>query len=872
MIDAEQWQEARALFREALDLDPDERSDYLDRACAERVSLRPVVERLLVSLDEADDFLEEPAAGKGGVFRADPYEGLEIKPYRLVKRIGQGGMGMVYLAVRADEAYEKRVAVKLLRPGEDGDEILRRFRAERQILAGLDHPSIAKLLDGGSAPDGTPYLVMEHIEGKPIDEYCDRLTVRERLELFRVVCSAVHFAHQNLVVHRDLKPSNILVTGDGTPKLLDFGIAKLLNPELSAQGIQLTATALRLMTPEYASPEQVRGDPITTASDVYSLGVLLYQLLCGHLPYEGRSASAADLVRAICDEEPAKLSSATGHRLASDLDNIVRMAMRKEARRRYASAEQLAADVRCHLEGRPVSASGDSFAYRSRKFIRRHRIGVALTAVVASVCVGFGVVMGSQRAQLARERDRAEEERGRAERVTELLVGLFEVSDPYKKPGDPIRAEEILEVGARRFESELQDEPSVRARLWATVGKVYRNLGHYDASESHYRKALEAHREVSGSRGLETADVLDGLAAVLQVRGDYEAAEDHFRQALSIRRRLLGNHHCDVSMSLRNLASLLGAKQDPDSGYPFADEALRMRRELFGDEHPLVADSLDVSAKLLASQGHSAEAEKMLREALRIRRRFFGDDHPLVGQNLGHLAPLLFGMGRYAEAEPLYREALRITRKQLGNDHPAVGTKLNNLANLLLMTGGFTEAKPLLFEALEILRRRLGNDSVHVAASLTNLAAVLQQQGDLSEAEELLLEALEICRRRPPEEEVRVAYVLHNLAKLTAAKGELSKAEVHSRAALEIFQRNWAEDNWKLFMIKATLGEILGGLGRYREAEKILLEAYSAVESARGKESRDAVEVLKSLIALYETWGRPEQAARYSLTLGTPPS
>jgi serine/threonine protein kinase len=421
----EHWKQVKEIFNAALDRSVDEREAFLDEACGGDLSLRQQGERLINIHQQAGDFIEDRAAttqdslltNEFVTLAPDPMIGRQVGAYRLVREIGRGGMGAVYLAVRADDQYQKRVALKLVKRGMGTKDILRRFRHERQILAGLNHPYIAQLLDGGTTEDGLPYFVMEYVEGQPITNYCDthKLTIAERLKLFRQVCAAAQYAHQNLVVHRDLKPSNILITADGAPKLLDFGIAKLLNPELSAQAIDPTVTALRLMTPEYASPEQVRGEPVTTASDVYSLGIVLYELLTGHRPYRLKSRMPHDILRTVCEEEPERPStvidrveagaSAEGathiplapeivsrtregqpdklrRRLQGDLDNIVLMAMRKEPQRRYATVNQLSEDIRRHLEGLPVVARKVTFGYRLQKFIARHKTSAAAAAVV----------------------------------------------------------------------------------------------------------------------------------------------------------------------------------------------------------------------------------------------------------------------------------------------------------------------------------------------------------------------------------------------------------------------------------------------------------------------------------------------------------
>src|SRR5688500_3990721 len=430
-----------------------------------------------------------------------------IGPYRILRELGQGGMGVVYLAARADEQFRKRVALKVIRSGGASEEVVRHFKRERQILAGLDHPNIARLLDGGTTDDGLPYFVMEYIEGEPLLEYCDsrKLPVAERLKLFQAICSAVQYAHRNLVVHRDIKPGDILVAEDGSPKLLDFGIAKLLNPELAGEALIATAMS---MTPTYASPEQARGERITTATDVYSLGVVLYELLTGHLPYRLLSRQPLEILKAISEQEPEKASTAIERaenklqrRLRGDLDNILMLALRKEPPRRYASVEAFSDDIRRYLEGLPVKARQPTAAYRTGKFLRRHVAGVAASAVFVGLLIGFAAAMAVQSARVTRERDLAEQERAAAQqeretaqRVSAFLVDLFRVSDPSRSRGETITAREVLDRGTTKIATELKDEPEVRATLMSTMGTVYSNLGLYDKALSLLEEALQTRK------------------------------------------------------------------------------------------------------------------------------------------------------------------------------------------------------------------------------------------------------------------------------------------------------------------------------------------------------------------------------------------
>jgi serine/threonine-protein kinase len=669
----ERWRQLEEVFHAVAECAPGERPALLDRACAGDPQLRREVESLLAQ--EGHPFIatliSEATESLAATQRHDLI-GERIGAYRVISLIGEGGMGTVFRAVRDDDQYLKQVAIKLVKPGMDTAFVLNRFRYERQILANLEHPYIARLLEGGTTEDGLPYFVMEYVEGRPITRYSAeaKLSLPQRLTLFRAVCEAVAYAHQNLVIHRDLKPSNILVTPEGVPKLLDFGIAKLLAPELLSETTERTLTAMRLMTPDYASPEQVRGEPVTTATDVYSLGVVLYELLTGRRPYQFENFSASEIERVICQTEPEK-PSAVAHgaaaklrwQLAGDLDNIVLMALRKEPERRYRSVEQFSEDIRRHLAGLPVLAREDRLGYRISKFVQRHKVGVSFAVALLVLLVAFAITMAIQATRIARERDRANQKAATAEEVTRSLVGLFEIADPSEAKGSVITTREILDKGAERIVRELHDQPEVQARLMDTIGRLYGNLGLYDKAATLLEQALEIRQRTLGQEHLEVAESLTNLGVVLKDKGDLEAAEPMLRRALAIRQKLLGEAHLAVALSLNDLGLVLRDKGKPDEAEQLHREALAMRRKLGGEEHPDVAQSLNNLALVLRDKGQGDEAEPLYRKALALRRKLFGEEHPDVAISLNNLAGLLFGRGRYDEAEQLFRDALAVRRK-----------------------------------------------------------------------------------------------------------------------------------------------------------------------------------------------------------------
>ncbi len=797
------------LLGACLEREPADRGKFLAETCGDDRALRREVEAQLAASEESESFLErdsrEPTTATLGSGE-EPVEGRRIGPYKLLGLLSHGGMGTVYLAAREFGEFEKRVALKLLQPEmAEQEEVRWRFRTESRILAALDHPNIARFLDAGT-DEGQHYFVIEYVEGQPIDEYCDahRLSTRERLKLFRVVCAAVQFAHQNTVVHRDLKPANILVTAGGIPKLLDFGIAKLLNPDLFSRAA--APTVLRPYTPEFASPEQVRGEPITTASDVYSLGVLLYQLLTGHRPYRFANYVPGEVVRTVCEQEPERPSAVVmrreevpgprvvevltpesvsetrdgepgklRRRLAGDLDNIVLMALRKEPQRRYPSIEQLSEDLRRHLEGRPVSARGDSVAYRGGKFVRRHRFGVTVAAVTLLALLVFGIVMAIQRARLV-------EALAGEELVTEFLIDLFETFDPSAPADEPANAREILDRGRDKLATELQQRPEVQARLESTLGEIYGKLGDYDQAERLLRRSLAVHRQLSGTPSPEVASNLNDLAEVVRARGQYDEAEALLREALEMCRALFGEDHLATAESLNDLASLLRFRGDADQAEPLFQEAITSFRR--GNDRENLATALNNLASLHQGRGELAIAERLFRETLALRREVLAPGHAMVANSLHNLAALLQEKGQHAEAAPLYRESLEILRQKLGARHPWVGISLSALASLLIEMREYAEAERQVQEALVVLRATL------------------------------------------------------------------------------------PENHWRIHYAEGLRGACLTGLGRHARAEPVLVASYQALKAQQGDGAPHVRKALKRLVVLYEAWDRPDRAAEYRSALG----
>ena len=739
------------LLDAALAAPPGERKALLEEACAGHPELRREVESLLELETEADAFLGEPAVAlDGGGLELDH----RLGPYRIVGLLGRGGMGAVYRAVREDD-FEIEVAVKLVQRGLSG-ETVRRFHNERQILARLEHPGISRLLDGGTSDDGRPYLIMEYVDGVPIDEYCEtrRLPTRERLALFRQVCSGLAFAHRNLVVHRDLKPGNILVTADGVPKLLD--------PE-GIGGGAVTRMGERLMTPRYASPEQIAGLPITTASDIYSLGLLLYKLLAGRLPCGLESCRFEEIPRRVCEAEPLRPSTAvlraeevetaTGtvrqtpesvsrtrggdlarlrRQLSGDVDAIVLKALRKEPQHRYASVDELSEDVRRHLEGLPVGARRGTFLYRGGKFARRHRWGLAFALVALLAAGAFAV----------REGRRLVAEQERSARLAAVLWELITVADPDE---GTLTSERLLER-AREQLAGLEQEPELRVELLDGMGNIHRKLGDVAQARDLVAESLDYWRQLHPEDDPVLALRINNLGVLHLDLGEYRAAEERFREAFQMCVRLGVEESREGIVSLNNLATALlhrGAFAEAEGLYL---RGLEIRRRRFGEDDPRTASSLRSLGVLNHARGDHAAAEPLLRRALEIRLAAYGPEHTGVAAVLDLLGNLRLALGDPAEAESLFLRALELRRRLLGAEHPEVMRSERNLGLLLLEQGELATARVLLTRAYSTLARSRPAAYWRTADAASALGALLAAEGRLAEAEPCLLEGYRTLR------------------------------------------------------------------------------------------------------------------------------
>jgi serine/threonine-protein kinase len=834
VTEADRWKRVEEILDELLDLPPERRRARLDERAAGDASLRAEVLGLLEEGEKAGGLLDRSLETSfGGVLAPEPRtaQRRNIGPYRIVRELGRGGMGEVLLAERADGQFEHRVALKVVRAGLDRREIVERFRHERQILARLRHPNIASLYDGGADEDGAPFFAMEYVEGRRITEYADeeRLDVGARIRLFESVCAAVSHAHGNLVIHRDLKPSNVLVTADGMVKLLDFGIAKIVDPE----GEDATQTTRGFLTPAYASPEHVRGLPTTTATDVYSLGVLLYELLTGRHPH-GETSRSAEMVRAILEEDPPEASAvvrretrdATAEeiarrrssapaelrrRLRGDLDNVLGRALRRDPAERYRSVEEFRADLERWRNSLPVSARPATARYRLRKFVQRNRVGVSVGATVALGLIVFaasmGVLYSRSEANLARAiaaEATASQEAETAKQVADFLMDLFRVSNPDGSSWERLTAREILERGADRIRAELADQPAVRAQVLGTLGDVYTGLGRYAEAKPLHEENLRIKREVLGERGTAYAVALNNYGVLLDRTGDYAGALRAHEEALAIREATFGPEHPDVAQSLTALGVVHSNLGDLESSRRDQERALAIKRATLGPDHELVASSTFNLGVLHMKRRDHAAARPLFEEAHRIWQATLGENHMRTISALGAIAGAMDLAGDAAGARDLQRRVVALLEGALGPSHPEVGVAVLNLATLEAKLGDAARAEALAERALRAWEESYGPDHPQVARALGNLADRRAEAGDPADARRLALRALAIVEKaglRNPDTMVQ----LHRLGELERRLGREDAANAYFRRALAVGEEVFGEDHASVAEIRAKI-------------------------------------------------------------------
>ena len=901
-LEPDRWARVESVFSRAVELPAKERDAFLTAECGADQALRQEVESLLAA---AGGPWEERVSAVHGVARdlmvstGATAVGSRLGPYRLEEEIGRGGMGVVYRAERVDGDFEQTVAVKVLPGALFSPERVDRFRRERRILAGLEHPNIARILDGGTTAEGVPYVIMEYVEGLPLDAYVEAhaLDLEDRIWLFLAICDAVHFAHRNLVLHRDLKPANIVVTSEGVPKLLDFGIAKLLEGEGADDDATAPLTETRLMTPRYASPEQLLGHPAATPSDVYALGLVLYQLLAGVHPRASAESSSA-LVRDVLERDPTPPSEASGdRRLRGDLDTVVLEALRRDPEERYPSVDALADDLKRYLTGQPVTARRPTLGYRARKFVSRHRGGVTMaTVALVLLLIQAGIFLE----RLARERDVARQEAERATRTLDFMSELFRGADPFVSADPDVSALELLGRGTARLEVELADDPEAQVEILTAVADVYENLGALDSATAVLQRALEVTESTYGPRSPEAARGLSELASPALRGGRFQRADSLLTRSLELRREHLPPDHPDVAIDLSQLAWAAGDLGDYQRGDSLFREALAILESSNEPSDELRATTLGNHGVLLRDWGRLDQAETQLRAALALRERVFGARHPQVAVALGHLAGLVERQGRLNEAEAMYRDVLEwapelvgddagwvttwkgglsavllslgrnrealelqeevVAARREGQDPDLLSTALNNLANLQGNVGMLREAQASLEEALEINRRLFGEEHPKVTTNLNNLATLVWRRGDHARAAELQTRVLELDREQLGEEHHWVATDLTAVGNYHLYADDLERAGTYLREGLELIRELRGDDHTMTADALASYADWLVAVDRGAEAEELARRALEIRLREMGPGSEDVAQARSTLGAALTLLGRWEEA------------
>jgi eukaryotic-like serine/threonine-protein kinase len=991
------WKQIRDIFSGAIELHIDEREGYVRQRCSgNKVWFREIISLLQAHehpgpLDRPLRHIGENLAGHekllaGPAIRKDGLSGTMVGPYRIIRIIGTGGMGHVYLARRNDDQFTQEVAIKLLPRGVTSENQTLRFLAERQILAGLDHPHIARLLDGGITEYGQPWFAMEYVDGVPIERFSreHQLSVNDRLRLFLMVCDAVQHAHQKLVIHRDLKPSNILIKKDGSVRLLDFGIAKSLNDDdFIYSRPPDTKTGLLPLTPAYASPEQIRGDAITTASDIYQLGMVLYEVLTGCRPYEVSGCTPGEMEQIICVREPRKPSTAvfvnaaertagpsgasdsvyvsppaadaepdvagpadavradaaapaegepaekvpaegepsvaapayavrTGpgritspeqlkKRLKGDLDTIILKALSKEPARRYESAEKLASDISAYLRGKPVSAHPDSMMYRTRKFVSRHKIGVASTTAIILLLAGYALTLTWQVGQTRQALDQAREEALKAGQVTALLMEMFEANNPDSYPGSTITADNLLEAGVRQAEA-LQGQPGVQAQMLDLAGRIYMNLGLYDKARSLMEQSLELREQIHPPRHAEIGESLHNLGVLHWRQGRYGRAEEQLREALAILQENYSGNHESLAATMGALAVVLKEMRNFDEAEQLYRSTLAMGMALFGENHEAVAHSLNNLGKYFETTGNYREAEHLyhrslaiyrdlygerhsavagrlnnlgvlrllagsphdalpwLEEAVEIRRQVFGERHPDVAESLYNLGDAYMELEWYNRADSSLKQALAIQQEALQPSHPKVAQTLNLLGIQKQRTGDLDSATIYYRQALAIQAETLGRDHSEVGIQLNNIGLLLIRQERYDEARDALGQSIEILNAVYGDVHPLQTYPLLGMGHVYLRTHEPAKAESFFRKALQIQQATAEQDDWNTGNTKSWLGYTLAGQQKYDEAEPFLLQGYEILDRELGRDHSRTQSALERVIDLYRHWNKEDMA------------
>jgi eukaryotic-like serine/threonine-protein kinase len=862
-MNTQRWQSVKELLHQAMLLPTGQRGPFLDEVCASDASLRAELESLLSAEEHVrSSFLESPAladkliAADLLIGESSPLEAGQVfeQRFQLVRKLGEGGMGQVWLSEQTSPV-RRQVALKLIKAGMYDEGMVQRFRAERQLLAIMDHPAIAKVFDAGATPQGQPYFVMEYVPGLPITEYSDRkkLKIRDRLELFIQACEGVQHAHQKAIIHRDLKPANILVVevdGKAVPRIIDFGLAKVTAPQVSGETL-FTQLGHLVGTPGYMSPEQAdpRVRDIDTRTDVYSLGVILYVLLTGSLPFETmlkEKQPLDELLRKLREEEPprpsTKVSTDRGtsaitaearsteprqlvSQLRGDLDWITMKALEKDRDRRYGSASELADDIGRYLNHEPVLAVPPSAIYRARKFARRYRVALITASTFALVLVAATAVSIQQSLRASRETAVAQAVNDFLQNDLLAQASATRQSGPRAKPDPDLKVRTALDRAAGKIEGKFEKQPEVEASIRDTIGQTYMDLGLYPEAGKQLERALDLYRRALGAGDPKTIKTMSRLGRIADLQGRFPQAEALFSQALESQRRVLGPEHPDTLASMSGLANVYYSEGKYPEAERLHSQTLEIRRRVLGREHPDTLVSMNGLAIAYQVQGKYAQAEELSSQTLEIRQRVLGPEHPETLSSMNNLAIVYSMENKRAQAEALYSQTLEIRRRVLGPEHPYTLSSMINLATIYYYEGKYEQAEELHSQTLEIKRRVLGPEHPDTLTSMNNLAAVYAVQGKYAQSEEMFTKAVETSKRVLGPEHPLTLDFLAEFAFLYERESKYALAETYAAQTLAGRRHTLGSENAETMSSAEDLALAYESEGKFAEAESLAREA-----------------------------------------------
>ena len=893
-----QWEEVKSLFHDALAFPNEPWGEFLSRRSTDGVVLAEV-ERLLAEHTATQDFLVQPRdvldlfESEYSANLSAPVRDNTIGPYRLIEEVGRGGMGDVWLA---EQKYpvRRRVALKLIKSGMNTREVVARFESERQALALMDHPAIAKVLDAGLTVAGRPYFVMEYIAGTPMTQYCDKhkLTTRQRLELFIPVCEAVQHAHQKAIIHRDLKPSNILVAevdGRPMPKIIDFGIAKAVGQQLTAETMNTQVGEL-IGTLGYMSPEQAElsREDIDTRSDVYSLGVVLYEMLVGALPFDFRRVALDEALRRLRHEDAPKPSAklraqggeaaTTAENRDTDLPTLIRQvqgdpdfialkALEKERGRRYGTPVELAADIGRFLRHEPVMAHAPSVSYRAQKYVRRHRVGVAAAAAIVFVLIVAATVS-------IRQIIRANKEAAVSHAVDDFLqndilaqASAANQSGPASKPNPHLEVRTALDRAAARIDGKFNGQPEVQAAIRGTIGQTYSALGLYPEARTQFQRALGIYREALGAKSPNTLKAMSLLGDLAEKEGNYPEAEELLTKALSMQQEILGMHDPETLRTMNNLAIVYQDEGKDARAEALLEQTSVIKRSVFGPEHPNTLNTMSNLALVYEDEGKFAQAEALFERTWEAERRVLGPEHPHTLVSMSNLALVYEDEGKYTQAEALFEHNLVSGRRVLGAEHPDTLLSMGNLAIDYANEAKYAQAEALLKESLEAERRVLGPRHPLTLLSVSYLAWIYQKEGKYDLAESYATQSLAGQRGALGSEHPDTMASAAALALALISQRKFVESEPIARESCQFFRKD-NPDGWQTFRTESLVGASLAGQKKYAEAEPLLVKGYQGMLARKNRTDVPEWYHLNRahdwVVQLYQAWGKQTQATEWA--------